>query len=116
MPEKNLYDAVVVGGGPGGATTATVLAQHDRRVLLLERDTFPRYHVGESLMPYTWFTFERLGVLDWFEKAACPRKRSVQFVSTTGKVSQPFLLLPDDRARVRHDVAGAPKRLRPDDA
>ena len=41
MTEKNLYDAVVVGGGPGGATTATVLAQHDRRVLLLERDTFP---------------------------------------------------------------------------
>ena len=84
------YDCVVIGGGPAGATAATVLAQHGRRVLLLERETFPRYHVGESLMPYTWFTFERLGVLDWFEKAACPRKHSVQFVSTTGQVSQPF--------------------------
>ena len=41
-------------------------------------------------MPYTWFTFERLGVLDWFAEAACPKKYSVQFVSTTGKVSQPF--------------------------
>ena len=87
-PEQ--YDGIVVGGGPAGATAATVLAQHGHRVLLLERDQFPRYHVGESLMPYTWFTFERLGVLDWFEKAGCPTKHSVQFVSTSGKVSDPF--------------------------
>ena len=84
------HDAIVIGGGPAGSTTATVLAQHGRRVLLLERETFPRYHIGESLMPYTWFTFERLGVLDWFSMVACPKKYSVQFVSTTGKVSQPF--------------------------
>ena len=84
------YDCVVIGGGPAGSTTATVLAQHGRRVLLLEREPFPRYHIGESLMPYTWFTFERLGVLDWFPQAACPKKYSVQFVSTTGAVSQPF--------------------------
>ena len=84
------YDAIVIGGGPAGSTAATVLAQHGRSVLLLERDDFPRYHIGESLMPYTWFTFERLGVLDWFESAACPQKHSVQFVSTTGRVSQPF--------------------------
>ena len=84
------YDCIVVGGGPAGATAGTVLAQHGRRVAILEREAFPRYHIGESLMPYTWFTFERLGVLDWFEKAACPKKYSVQFVSTSGKVSQPF--------------------------
>ena len=84
------YDAIVVGGGPAGATAATVLAQHGHNVLLLERDHFPRYHIGESLMPYTWYTFERLGVLDWFEQAGCPTKQSVQFVSTSGKVSEPF--------------------------
>ena len=84
------YDGIVVGGGPAGATAATVLAQHGRKVMLLERDHFPRYHVGESLIPYTWFTFERLGVLDWFEKSACPKKHSVQFVSAKGQVSQPF--------------------------
>ena len=84
------HDAIVIGGGPAGTTAATILAKHGRRVLLLERNNFPRYHVGESLMPYTWFTFKRLGVLDWFEMAACPKKYSVQFVSTTGKVSQPF--------------------------
>ena len=90
MGTEQRYDCVVVGGGPAGATAGTVLAQHGRRVAVLEREAFPRYHIGESLMPYTWFTFERLGVLDWFAEAACPKKYSVQFVSTTGKVSQPF--------------------------
>ena len=84
------YDTIVIGGGPAGATAATILAQKGRRVLLLEREQFPRYHIGESLMPYTWFSFARLGVLDWLRRSACPRKHSVQFVSTTGKLSQPF--------------------------
>lgn len=87
---KTPYDGLVIGGGPAGATAATVLAQQGRRVLLVEREPFPRYHIGESLMPYTWFTFERLCVLDWFERTGCPRKHSVQFVSTNGEVSQPF--------------------------
>ena len=91
MAKRNRdYDTIIVGGGPAGATTATVLAQKGRRVLLLERERFPRYHIGESLMPYTWFSFERLGVLDWLKRTACPRKYSVQFVSTTGKTSKPF--------------------------
>ncbi len=90
MGTEQRYDCVVIGGGPAGATAGTVLAQHGRRVAVLEREAFPRYHIGESLMPYTWFTFERLGVLDWFAEAACPKKYSVQFVSTSGKVSQPF--------------------------
>jgi flavin-dependent dehydrogenase len=84
------YDVIVMGGGPGGSTTAALLAQHGRRVLLLEREPFPRYHIGESLIPYTWFTLDRLGVVDWLRKSACPKKYSVQFVSITGRVSQPF--------------------------
>jgi flavin-dependent dehydrogenase len=79
-----------VGGGPAGSTTAALLAQHGRRVLLVEREPFPRYHIGESLIPYTWFTLDRLGVLDWLKRSASPKKYSVQFVSIAGKVSQPF--------------------------
>ena len=84
------YDVVVAGGGPSGAATATFLAQHGRRVLLVERETFPRYHIGESLIPYTWFVLERLGVIGRLKASPNPKKYSVQFVSVEGKVSQPF--------------------------
>src|SRR6185436_3191765 len=84
------YDAIVIGGGPGGTTASTLLAEYGHRVLLLEREFMPRYHIGESLIPYTWFTLNRLGVVDWLKQSACPKKYSVQFVSITGRVSQPF--------------------------
>jgi flavin-dependent dehydrogenase len=87
---ESQFDVVVIGGGPGGSTTAALLAEYGHKVLLLEREAFPRYHIGESLIPYTWFTLNRLGVVDWLRNSACPKKYSVQFVSITGKVSQPF--------------------------
>jgi flavin-dependent dehydrogenase len=89
MPSAE-YDAIVIGGGPAGSTSSALLAEYGHRVLLLEREPFPRYHIGESLIPYTWFTLNRLGVVDWLRNSACPKKYSVQFVSITGKVSQPF--------------------------
>ena len=95
------YDAIVIGGGPGGSTVSALLAEHGHRVLLLEREPFPRYHIGESLIPYTWFTLNRLGVVDWLHKSACPKKYSVQFVSITGKVSQPFYFF----QTIKHECA-----------
>ena len=59
-PER--YDVIVVGGGPAGSTTGGFLAKAGRRVLLFERETFPRFHVGESLLPATLPIFDRLGV------------------------------------------------------
>ena len=90
MSVSESYDAIVIGGGPGGSTVSTLLSEYGHRVLLLEREFMPRYHIGESLIPYTWFTLNRLGVVDWLKQSACPKKYSVQFVSITGKVSQPF--------------------------
>src|SRR5262249_12352463 len=73
-----------------GTTAATLLTRAGRKVLLLEKDRFPRYHIGESLMPFTYFTFERLGITDLVASAGFPKKYSVQFVSQTGRLSIPF--------------------------
>jgi FADH2-dependent halogenase len=56
------YDVAIIGGGPAGSTAACILAQHGRSVVLLEREKFPRFHIGESLLPYSMNAFERLGV------------------------------------------------------
>ncbi len=84
------YDAIVVGGGPAGSTTAAVLAMKGRRVAVLEREKFPRYHIGESLLPYCYFPLERIGMIDRIKASHFPKKYSVQFVSTEGKLSVPF--------------------------
>lgn len=65
-----LYDVAVIGGGPAGATAAALLAQHGRRVVLLERDRFPRFHIGESLLPYSLTAFDRLGIRERLEQTA----------------------------------------------
>ncbi len=88
--QKKSYDVVVVGGGPAGSSTAAFLAQHGREVLLLERELFPRPHVGESLMPATYWQFERLGILEKLKSTSFVRKHSVQFISQSGKESRPF--------------------------
>ncbi len=84
------YDAIIVGGGPAGATVGTLLAEKGRKVVILEKEKFPRYHVGESLMPFCYFTFERLGVIDKLNERAYTNKHSVQFVTKDGRMSAPF--------------------------
>jgi len=84
------YDVIVIGGGPGGATAATLVAQHGHRVLLLERSPEARCKIGESLVPATWWTFERLGMIPKLQASHFPRKYSVQFYGRSGRGSVPF--------------------------
>jgi len=90
MSGDRVAQAVVVGGGPAGSTAAAVLAQAGIHTLILEREEFPRFHIGESLMTETYWTFERIGLLDQLKASDFPRKYSVQFVSESGKPSRPF--------------------------
>ena len=83
-------DVVVIGGGPSGATTATLVAKAGHSVLLLEREHFPRYHIGESLIPETFWVLERLGMLEKLRGSRFVNKHSVQFVSEQGRLSEPF--------------------------
>ena len=93
---KNSYDCIVVGGGPAGAATAALVADAGHSVLLLEREEMPRFHVGESLMPETYWIFERLGVLEKMQRSKFVKKFSVQFVTGSGKESQPFFFKEHD--------------------
>ena len=96
MEIRSEYDVIVVGAGPAGATAATLLAQRGHRVLALERDRFPRFKIGESLMPATFWTLKRLGVLAKLKASAFPRKHSVQFFSGDGRASAPFYFSEND--------------------
>ena len=62
-PNLDDLDAIVCGGGPAGSTFATVLARAGRRVALFEREKFPRFHIGESLLPWNVPLLERIGAL-----------------------------------------------------
>lgn len=83
-------DVVVIGGGPAGSTAATLIAKAGYAVVLADRERFPRFRLGESLMPATYWTFARLGVLAKMRASPFVRKHSVQFFSKTGKGTAPF--------------------------
>src|SRR6185295_4920247 len=95
------YDVIIIGAGPAGSAAATVLAAHGHKVLVLEREKFPRYHIGESLLPFTFYPLKRLGLIEKMRESAFVKKYSVQFVSPSGKASQPFYFF----TRYDQDVA-----------
>jgi flavin-dependent dehydrogenase len=90
MSALSAHDVVVIGGGPAGASAASVLSEQGHRVVVLERERFPRYHVGESLLPFTFYPLERLGLVERMRRSPFVKKYSVQFVAPSGKASQPF--------------------------
>jgi flavin-dependent dehydrogenase len=85
------YDCVIIGAGPAGCAAATILAkEHGRRVAVLEKHRFPRYRVGESMIPFCNYPLKRMGMIEQMKQSRFVEKHSVQFISREGKQSQPF--------------------------
>jgi flavin-dependent dehydrogenase len=73
MENGNIYDVAIIGGGPAGSTAATLLTKAGRRVIVFEREKFPRFHIGESLLPFSMQQFDRLGVRDKLDRKFLPK-------------------------------------------
>lgn len=84
------YDAIVIGGGPSGSTVATRLAQRGRKVVLLEKEHFPRFHIGESLLPCSMPLFEQLGVMPALKEHGFLPKYAAEFVTADGGLSRRY--------------------------
>ncbi|HCN77337.1 MAG TPA: alkylhalidase [Verrucomicrobiales bacterium] len=83
-------DVIIIGGGPSGAAAAAIIAEAGNKVLVLEREKFPRYHIGESLIPFTYAPLERLGMIPKMRGSCFTKKYSVSFVQPDGRRSVPF--------------------------
>ncbi|MHA3771653.1 NAD(P)/FAD-dependent oxidoreductase [Verrucomicrobiota bacterium sgz303538] len=81
---ESIYDVAIIGGGPAGSTAATTLALRGRKVIVLEKEKFPRFHIGESLLPYSMGAFERLGVREKLDARFLP-KYGAEICTTCGE-------------------------------
>src|SRR5436190_3403027 len=90
MSQAKSIDVLIIGAGPAGASAAAALSEQGHRVVILEREKFPRYHIGESLLPFCYEPLKRLGLVEKLKASHFVKKYSVQFISPNGRASQPF--------------------------
>src|SRR6185369_11638089 len=102
------YDAAVIGGGPAGSTVATVLARAGRSVIVFEKEKFPRFHVGESLLPYTLPIFDELGLSEKIRAAGFQEKYGAFFWNEATGGTRPVVF--GNARDTRHPMAYHVKR------
>jgi flavin-dependent dehydrogenase len=84
-------DVIVIGGGPAGSTLATLLARKNRSVVVFEKERFPRFHIGESLLPCSVPLFDALGVLPKLDNGRFLKKHAAEFVTADGSLRQRYV-------------------------
>ena len=88
--KQDIYDTIIIGCGPGGSSAATFLASAGKKVLVLEKEIFPRFHIGESLLPCNMAIFREMGVLPALQAAGFPRKFGARFDLCNGTLGTRF--------------------------
>jgi FADH2-dependent halogenase len=96
------YDVAIIGGGPAGSTAAALLARAGRRVIVFEREKFPRFHIGESLLPFSMKAFTRLGLHEKFARAGFMEKFGGEMCSACADNGVKFYFKDGFRSQTDH--------------
>ena len=97
-----MYDVAIIGGGPAGSTAAALLARAGRRVVLFEREKFPRFHIGESLLPFSMKAFTRLGLHEKFLSAGFLKKYGGEIMGACSDTGTKFYFKDGYRSQTDH--------------